>query len=95
MPQRRSQSISSLSDRHLPLSLRINFRRLTTHQLLHRIADQREHISWLIAAYGPDWRFSFTLASRPNSIIVATLLECLSIGAVITGGSVATFTLVD
>ncbi len=95
MPRRRSQSISPPSDRRLPPSLRINFRRLTTHQLLHRIADQQEHILWLIAAYGPDRRFSFTLASRPDSIIVTTLLECLSIGAVITGGSVTTFTLVD
>ncbi len=95
MPRRRSRSISPPSDQRLPPGLRINFRRLTTHQLLHRIADQQEHISWLIAVYGPDQRVSFTLASHPDSIIVTTLLECLGIGAVITGGSVATFTLVD
>ena len=52
------------------------------------------HISWLIAAYGPDRLVSFTLARRPNSIVVATLSECLSIDSVITGGAVTSFTLV-
>jgi hypothetical protein len=95
MPRRRSRSISTPPDQRLPPGHRVNFRRLTTHQLLHRIADQQEHILWLIAAYGPDRRVSFTLANCLDSIIIATLLECLSIGAVITGGSVTTFTLVN
>jgi hypothetical protein len=50
---------------------------------------------WLIVAFGPDRRVFFTLASRPAFIIVATLFECLCIGEVITGGLVATFTLVN
>ena len=53
------------------------------------------HISWLIAVYGPDQLVSFTLACRPNSIVIATLSECLSIDFVIRGGGVASFTLID
>jgi hypothetical protein len=33
----------------------------------------------LIAVYGPTRRVSFTLAHCPDSIIVATIYECLSL----------------
>ena len=75
--------------------LRVDSHCLTTHQLLCCIANQRLHSSWLIAVYGPDRLVSFTLARHLNSIIVATLFECLSIDLVITGGAVASFTLVN
>jgi hypothetical protein len=55
-----------------------------THQLLHLIADQRAHITRLIAVYGPTRRVSFTSARCPNSVIVATLYECLSIGEILS-----------
>jgi hypothetical protein len=94
MPRRRSRSTSPPLARRLPPGLRVNSHRLTTHPLLHRIAAQRVHILWLIAAYGPDRLVSFTLARRPNSIVVASLSECIGIDSVITGGAVASFTLV-
>ena len=94
MPRRRLRSTSPPLDRRLTPGLRVNSHRLTTHQILHRIAAQRVHILWLISVYGPYRLVSFTLARRPNSIVVATLSECLSINSIITGGAVASFTLV-
>ena len=94
MPQRRSRSTSPPPDRRLPPDLQVKSHCLTTHQILHRIAAQRVHILWLISVYGPYRLVSFTLACRPNSIVVATLSECLSIDSIITGGAVASFTLV-
>ena len=94
MPRRCSRSTSTPSDWCLPPGLQVNSHRLATHQLLHRIAAQRVHISWLIAAYGPNRLVSFTFARRPNSIVVASLSECLSIDSVIMGGAAASFTLV-
>jgi len=55
-----------------------------THQILHRIANQRAHITWLIAVYGPTRRVSFTSARCPDSVIVATLYKCLSIGEILS-----------
>jgi hypothetical protein len=55
-----------------------------THQILHRIADQRAHITRLIAVYGPTQRASFTSARCPDSVIIATLYECLSIGEILS-----------
>jgi hypothetical protein len=94
MSRCRLRSPSPPSVRRLPPGLRVNSHRLTTHPILHRIAAQRVHISWLIVAYGPNRLVSFTLARCPNSIIVATLSECLSIDSVILGGAIASFTLV-
>ena len=55
-----------------------------THQLLHRFTDQRAHITWLIAVYGPTRRVSVTSACCPDHVIVATLSECLSIGELLS-----------
>ena len=55
-----------------------------THQLLHLIADQRAHITRLIAVYGPTRRVSVTSARCPDSVIFFTLYECLSIGEVLS-----------
>jgi hypothetical protein len=63
---------------------RLRFRRLTTHQILYCITDQRAHITRLIAVYGPTRRVSFTSARCPDSVIVATLYECLSIGEILS-----------
>jgi hypothetical protein len=38
----------------------------------------------LIAVYGPTCRVSFTSAHCPDSFIVATLYECLSIGEILS-----------
>jgi hypothetical protein len=51
---------------------------------LHRIADQRVHITRLIAVYGPTRRASVTSARCPDSVFVATLVECLRIGEVLS-----------
>ena len=63
-----------------------------THQILHRIADQRAHITRLIAVYGPTRRVSDTSARCPDSVIVATLYECLSIGEIL---SIENFIILD
>jgi len=75
MPRHRSRSISPSPE----LTRHLRFRRLTTHQILHRIADQQVYITRLIAVYGPTCRISFTSARCPDHVIVATLYECLSI----------------
>jgi len=101
MPRRRPRSISPSppSARRPPPGLRdLRIRdlppRLTTHQILHRIIDQRCYITWLIAAYGPHRQVSFSLASDPCLIIIDTLQNCLSIGEIVVGGRLGTFTLV-
>ena len=63
-----------------------------THQILHRIADQRAHITRLIAVYGPTRWVSITSARCPDSVIVATLYECLSIGEIL---SIKNFIILD
>jgi hypothetical protein len=55
-----------------------------THQLLHRFADQRAHITRLIAVYGPTRRVSVTSARCPDHVIFTTLSECLSIGELLS-----------
>ena len=63
-----------------------------THQLLHRFADQRVHITRLIAVYGPTRRVSVPSARCPDHVIVATLSECLSIGEIL---SIENFIILD
>ena len=41
-------------------------------------------ITRLIAVYGPTRRVSVTSARCPDSVFVATLVECLSIGEVLS-----------
>ena len=61
-------------------------------QILHCIADQRAHITRLIAVYGPTQRVSVTSARCPDSVIVAALYECLSIGEIL---SIENFIILD
>ena len=88
MPRRRSRSISPSP----PPTRRLRFRRLTPHQILHRIADQQVHIARLIAVYGPTRRVSFTSAHCPDHVILATLYECFSIGEIL---SIENFIILD
>ena len=63
-----------------------------THQLLHHFADQRVHITRLIAVYGPTRRVFVTSARCPDIVIVAILSECLCIGELLL---IASFIILD
>jgi len=70
----------------------LRHRQLGAYQLLHRFANQRAHITRLIAVYGPTRRVSVTSARCPDHVIVAALSECLSIGELL---SIENFIILD
>ena len=79
MPRRRRSVSSSPPPRRLAPALRHRPQRLTRGQFLHRLFEQRQHIARLIVVFGPFHRIEFFLSSRPDVLIVATLVDCLGL----------------
>ncbi len=83
-PQHR-RPVSPSPIRRLPPGLRHPPLLFAALQYLHRLCNQARVVVRLIAALGPDHRVQYTLASRPNVVIVAALHNCLGLQELILG----------
>lgn len=79
MPQRRRSVSPSPPPRRLAPALRHRPQRLTRHQFLRRLDDQRQHLARLIVVFGPFHHIEFSLSRRPDVLVVATLEDCLGL----------------
>jgi hypothetical protein len=79
MPRRRRSVSPSPPPRRFAPALRHRPQRLTIHQFLRRLDDQRQHSTRLIVIFGPFHRIELSLSRRPDVLVVATLEDCLGL----------------
>ena len=79
MPRRRRSVSPSPPPRRLAPALRHRPQRLTRGEFLNRLNAQRQHIARLIVVFGPFLRIQFSLSSRPDVLVVASLVDCLGL----------------